>query len=389
MKKRILTPALILSMLVALLLLSACGNGDTTDPTPTPDDTAVTTDPAPTPTDTADASDPDESPEEDFVRGEFTTVTDLRGDVVSGVPVNPEVIAVYCWSVLDILYRAGFENTGIELILVPSKETMPDQLVFFRDAPDSLVVNAGTMHWVDWDMLDFARYGPGLDLVITGQRSFGMDHNLERLDADGMEELRDETFARYDGTAFIHLGISGDHDQLGNVEVIVEALAAIFPNIADYLITTYDGFEAQVNEIRDGVEATDANALVVTLHSPYEFSLDVGAMRGGRNNVLFDLFGFQTVELSDDDAELTGAGDASTELVLRIDPDVIFILPHSALTDPTAAVNNFMSDAVIGLTQAFQNDNIILLQQAPWHTLNTGFTGMEGMIHDVGLFLIG
>lgn len=319
---------------------------------------------------------------QDFATPEnFISVTDLRGDIIENVPVNPSVVAIYCLGVLDTLYRAGWENTGIELLIVPSKDTLPDQLRWFREQPNSTVVNGGTLHWVDWGVLDMARP----QLIITGQRSFAMDHNETRLDADGIAALRAETEERYGGAAFVHLGQNTDISQVENVEAIAYVLAQIFPETANYLTATFESLDEQIAEVRAGVVASEATAMVVTLHSPFEFSVDVGT--GIRTNVVFNIFGFENPAVAETDTALFGMGDASTELILRINPDVIFILPHSALTDASAAVNNFMSDSIIQITDAHANNNIFVLQQAPWHTLTTGFTGMEAMINDVRQFL--
>jgi ABC-type enterochelin transport system substrate-binding protein len=311
----------------------------------------------------------------------FVTVTDLRGDTIEDVPVNPTVVAIYCFGVLDTLYRAGWENTGIELLIVPSKDTLPDELGWFRDQPNESVVNGGTLHWVDWGVLDMAQP----QLVITGQRSFAMDHNEQRLEGDEIAALRADTQERYDGTAFVHLGQDVDISQLENVERIASTLAQIFPDTANYLNTTFETFDGQIEATRASVEEIGATAMVVTLHSPFEFSVDVGT--GMRTNVVFNTFGFTNPAVAEADTALFGTGDASTELVLRINPDVIFILPHSALADASAAINNFTSDSVIQSTNAYVDNNIFVLQQAPWHTLTTGFTGMEAMINDVQQFL--
>lgn len=320
--------------------------------------------------------------DQEFDRESKVTVTDLRGDTIANVPVNPTTVALYCFGVLDTLYRAGWENTGIELVIVPSKDTLPDELAWFRNQPNSTVVNGGTLHWVDWGVLDMAQP----QLVITGQRSFAMDHNEQRLDPDDMAALREETQERYDGTVFIHLGQNMDFDQVENVERISSVLAQIFPATAEYLTTTFASFDAQVTELRTAIEAKNSTAMVVTLHTPFEFSVDIGVGRG-RSGVVFDIFGFENPAAAEADTAMFGQGDADAELVLRINPDVIFVLPHSALGDPSAAINNFKNDSIIQTTDAFANGNIFKLQTTPWHTLTTGFTGMEAMIEDVRQFV--
>ncbi|MDR3167069.1 MAG: hypothetical protein LBT93_03920, partial [Treponema sp.] len=71
--------------------------------------------------------------------------------------VNPAAVAIYDYSILDILASVGFEKTGIKTLVVPSRSTLPDALGYYKsDIPGTRVISGGSLFFIDWDVLDLA-----------------------------------------------------------------------------------------------------------------------------------------------------------------------------------------------------------------------------------------
>ena len=314
----------------------------------------------------------------------FVEIVDFNGDTVT-VRQNPTVVAIYDFSILDILYSIGFERTGIETLIVPTRETLPDGLSWFRDnGGDVQIISGGTLFYVDWDVLDLV----DPQLVVLGGRSFGMNAAGDRLSAEDTDQFRSETMDRYTDTAFIRLGPNNQvADILNDMARNVEVLSAIFPDLADDLNAELVNLKAEIDAIHEVVSATDYTALFIMMVDATRMSIFLPESRFG---MIYDEFGF------------TAAGDAlpewtdqhgfetRTEFILELDPDVIFVLDRSNLAEDVhgPAAETFLNDPIIAQTSAFQNGHIYYnLGPAAWYTLNGGFTSMRRMIADVNQFI--
>jgi ABC-type enterochelin transport system substrate-binding protein len=151
--------------------------------------------------------------------------------------VNPAAVAIYDYSILDILASVGFEKTGIKTLVVPSRNSLPDALRYYRsDVPGTKIVSGGSLFFIDWDVLDLVEP----QLVILGARSFGMNASGQRLNAEDSSKYRGDTYSRYNGSRFIKLSVDAskstlDEDILRNVA----ALGAIFPALKNDLDARY------------------------------------------------------------------------------------------------------------------------------------------------------
>ncbi|MCL2532145.1 MAG: hypothetical protein FWE40_08310 [Oscillospiraceae bacterium] len=59
-------------------------------------------------------------------------VTDFN-DLTVTLRQNPSVVAIYDNGILDMLYNVGFENTGIETLIIPDPAGLPDILSWYRE----------------------------------------------------------------------------------------------------------------------------------------------------------------------------------------------------------------------------------------------------------------
>ncbi|MCL2082859.1 MAG: ABC transporter substrate-binding protein [Oscillospiraceae bacterium] len=352
MKKSILPIALIVMLLLGLV---SC-----VSPSPVPMRN--------TPADTPEAPD---TPE--------VSIVDSDGKTVK-VKQNPKTAAIYDYGVLDILNNIGFEKTGIERLVIPSKETLPDDLSFYKEKGGDKVVAGGTLFYVDWDVLDLIQP----ELVILGGRSFGMNSSGDRLEQDDSAKFRDDTEARYAKTAFAKITVSAsDSNFFSELEGNVEALSQIFPSIAYELQVKLDGYRRQVADIHQAASVSGKKALFAM--TPEQTTISV-FNPASRYDILYSDFGFSpAVEGADPWSDSHGF-DVRAEYILEADPDVIFLLDRSAAVGSGAGANNFLKDPIIAKTEASKNDNIYILHGDAWYLMTGGFTALEKIIEDISQY---
>ncbi|MDR0446177.1 MAG: ABC transporter substrate-binding protein [Oscillospiraceae bacterium] len=360
--QRTLFPALL--ALLALLALAACSSDAPPADTPTP-----------TPTETVEEATPANVEEPSDV-----TITDFDGRSVTLTP-NPARVAIYDYAILDILYNIGFENTGIQQLIVPSKDTLPDALEYYKNQGDDKVLTGGTLFYVDWDVLDLVQP----ELVILGGRSFGMNASGERLGREENEKFRTDTEERYNQTVFAKLSVgAGDAALLTDMERNIAALSAIFPAASDELEAKFEEIKSEIAAIHAKVEASGKNALFAMMVDQTTLSV---FLPSSRFDMLYEEFGFasaasEAVEWTDQHGF-----DVRAEYVLEVDPDVIFLLDRSATVGTGAGAENFINDPIIARTRAAVAGDIYVLTGDAWYTMTGGFSAAEAMISDISQYI--
>jgi len=369
MKKSLLA----LFVLFGLFLLSACGDaeaGDDSQGTPN-----VTT-----PNVAVDEPDTAGEGELDAGLDEVVTIIDFEGEAIE-VGINPRVVAVYDFGILDILYNIGFERTGIETLIIPnSTGGLPASLSYFEDA--DFVHNGGTLFYVDRDVLDLIQP----ELVILGARAFGMNAAGERLNDDDRDAFRDETLARYDNTAWIRLGPGREVNLVEDMVTSANALALIFPDLAADIMAELEAIIAGIEGVYELASASDSTAIFTMMMDATSLSV---FNPGSRFNMLYEEFGFRPAdpEASLDFTDQHGF-DVRAEYLLSIDPDIIFVLDRSNnMIGPGAAFENITADPIVAQTSAAQNGNIIALDPTSWYTITGGFGAARQMIADLMNYL--
>ncbi|NLM75259.1 MAG: ABC transporter substrate-binding protein [Clostridiaceae bacterium] len=307
-------------------------------------------------------------------------ITDSDGNKVE-VKKNPTRVAVFDYSILDILYNAGFENTGIEKLIVPNKENLPEELAFYKNASNDLVISGGTLFYIDWDVLDLIQP----ELVIIGGRAFGMGPSGERLSSEEVEKYKEETFSRYSDTAFVKLTTNSSDSQLTlDIENNITALSQIFPEVKDVLELKWAKLKADIQDVNEKAKSTGKRALFAMMVDQTTLSV---FNPNSRFDMLYEDFGF----IPADEGAVAWTNqhgfDVRAEYVLEKNPDVIFLLDRSATVGSGAGAENFMKDPIIKQTTAAQNGDIYVLTGNAWYTLTGGVTATETMISDLNQFL--
>ncbi|MDR2101605.1 MAG: ABC transporter substrate-binding protein [Treponema sp.] len=296
--------------------------------------------------------------------------------------VNPAAVAIYDYSILDILALVGFEKTGIKTLVVPSRSTLPDDLSYYKsDIPGTKIVSGGSLFFIDWDVLDLAEP----QLVVLGGRSFGMNASGQRLNTEDAAKFRSDTYSRYSNTRFIKLSVDAskstlDEDILRNVT----ALGSIFPALKDDLNARYREIKAGIDTIKAKAQKSGAKALFVMTPDPASVSV---FLPGSRFGMLYNEFGFIPADPAGSvDFSAHGAATAA-EYILAINPDVIFLLDRAATVGTEAGEVNFKNDPSVRQTTAFKNGRIYTLSGDSWYTMTGGIQAARQMIQDLMQFI--
>ena len=310
----------------------------------------------------------------------YAAIIDFDGNEVN-VKQNPTKVAVYDYAILDILNNIGYESTGIQQLVVPSKDTLPDALSFYKNLPDDKVVSGGSLFYVDADVLDIVVP----DLVVLGGRSFGMNASGERLASEDAAKFKSDTMTRYADTAFAKLSTNSSNSNLtADVEKNVTALGQIFPNVKPALDAKLADIKSQIEAINAVAKASGKKALFCMMVDQTTLSV---FNPESRFDMLYEDFGFAPVDSEAVRWEDSHGFDVRAEYVLEKNPDVIFILDRSATVGSGAGADNFMEDPVIKQTNASINGDIYVLTGDAWYTMTGGFTAIETMIADLNQYI--
>lgn len=307
-------------------------------------------------------------------------VTDSDGAEVT-VRQNPKTVAIYDYSILDILQSVGFEKTGIQQLIVPTKEKLPEALAYYKNLPNDKVVTGGNLFYVDWDVLDLAKP----DLVIFGARSFKTNAAGESLSKEDAEKYVSDTRERYAEASFVKLSTNASNSQLTkDIENNVAALAAIFPELKPELESKLAKIKSDMATIHDKAQASGKKALFAMMVDQSTLSV---FNPDSRFDMLYEDFGFIPVDGGAVKWTDQHGFDVRAEYVLEKNPDVIFLLDRSATVGTGAGAENFMKDPIIAKTQAAINKQIYVLTGDAWYTMTGGFSATESMIADLNQYI--
>jgi iron complex transport system substrate-binding protein len=310
-----------------------------------------------------------------------TAIVDTTLEEVEAV-VNPATVAIYDYSILDILASVGFEKTGIKTLVVPTRNSLPDALSYYKsDIPGTRIISGGSLFFIDWDVLDLAEP----QLVILGGRSFGMNASGQRLGTEDAAKYRSETYSRYRNARFIKLSVDAskstlDEDILRNIT----ALGAIFPALKNDLDARYQEIKTDMESIKAKAQSSGAKALFVMTPDPSSISV---FLPGSRFGMLYREFGFTPAD-SGESADYSAHGaSTAAEYIMAVNPEVIFLLDRAATVGTEAGELNFRNDASIQQTDAFKNNHIYTLHGDSWYTMTGGVQAAKQMIQDLMRFI--
>lgn len=271
-----------------------------------------------------------------------------RSESTVEVPVNPERVAVIDYAVLDIIDRLEADDAVKGM---PLKGTIPEYIKHFQGHKG--MVNTGTVKEVDFEAL--MALEP--EVIFIGGRLAAQYDKLSKI------------------APVVFLSVDYTRPLLESVERNASTVAAIFSKDgqADEII---NGFKERVENIKKQVNGKTA---VVGLVNATQFKT-LGDT--GRCSFIGRDLGFNNLAK---DIEATHGNEASFELLLKLNPEYVFILDRdSAIGRPGAKLaRDVMNNEITAKTRAAQEDHIYYLNSTVWYLAEGGLTATDLMIRDM------
>lgn len=268
--------------------------------------------------------------------------------ITVAVPKNPQRIAVADFSVLDTLDHWGL---GERIVALPQTTALPYLPQYFKKSKK--VTNLGTLKEIDLEGLMAAE--PDV-IFISGRLAKKYDE---------LSKIAPVVFMTADHEKGTFKSFS---DNLMNLAKIFGKEAAAQADI--------DHFTGRIDRIR---AASARKTAVVGLVTSAHFNL-LG--NKARCALIGNDFGFQNVAQN---ANANHGNEASFELLLKLNPDYIFVLDRdSAIARPGAKVAaDVMNNELVACTKAKAEGHIVYLSAASWYLADGGYTSMNLQFQDI------
>lgn len=283
-------------------------------------------------------------PDTKSVGGDVETMVVTHEYGETTVAKNPEKVLVFDLGVLDALDYLEVSVAGVP------KASLPTYLDKYNTDE---VVNVGGLKEPDFEAI----YAAQPDLIIISGRQ-----------ADFYEQLSEIA-------PTIHIGID-NVNYLESFKENMTLLGEIFEK-EEVVATELEKVEAKMLEVKEKVETTNQNALVL-LANEGEISAYGAESRFG---IIHNSLGFVA---ADDTIEVSTHGQkVSFEYVANVNPDYLFVVDRNAVVEGEAQASSTLDNELIQSTNAYKNDQIVYLDAVVWYTVSGGFTSTMKMIEEI------
>ena len=256
----------------------------------------------------------------------------------------PKNIVVFDYGILDALDVLGVKVAGLP------NSNLPPFLSHF-DSPD--YVNVGTLFEPDFEKI----YALKPDLIIISGRQASQYDELNRIAPTLYVEIDN---ANWWGSVQDNLRLMGEI-----FEVAVEVEEVL------------EDFQQRINHVQGRSKASGLETLIVMAN---DGALSVYGAES-RFGIVHQEFGFAPADQGIDTA--THGQNISFEYLVRINPDVIFVIDRATVAGGSIGAQQVMSNPIVTMTKASQEGNIIYLDSHAWYVVSGGIRSTEIMIDDI------
>lgn len=261
------------------------------------------------------------------------------------VPLNPEVVAVFDYSVINTLDELGVSIAGL-----PQGSLPPFLSKFDSDE----FQNIGTLFEPDYEQVN--ALDP--DLIIVAGRSAAV-----------YEELADMA-------PTIDLTVDAE-DFLNSFKERSQTLGMIFEQ-EDDVESALAEIDETVERIQGLAAENESRALIVMVSGGQVTAYGPGSRFG----LIHDLLGVAAVE---DDIEAATHGDAiSFEFIQDRNPDILYVLDRdAAIGEAGEAAEVVLDNELVHSTNAWTNDAVYYLDTTTWYLANAGLGTFAEMLAEI------
>ena len=285
-----------------------------------------------------------------FASGVEIETLNAKNDLVKlEIPTNPKRVAVADMAVLDTMDALGLGDRVVAL----TKAQKVYYLEKYNENKD--IANIGTVKEVDLEALMMSEP----DVIFIGTRLVAQYDKLSQI------------------APVVQLGIDYKNGTFESVKKNIKTIAQIFEvNVED----KFDEFEKRLKAIN---QKADGKSAVIAIVSNSNLNT-LGNQR--RCAMIGTDAGFTNVAAN---AKTTHGNDSSFELVLKLDPEYIFVLDRDTAISASGAklAKEVMDNAIINKTKASQNGKIYYLNPSVWYLSEGGLTAMDLMLKDLEIAL--
>ncbi|HHT69905.1 MAG TPA: siderophore ABC transporter substrate-binding protein [Firmicutes bacterium] len=257
---------------------------------------------------------------------------------------TPERVVVFDYGVLDAL-----DVLGVEVVGVPASNLPPFLSKF--SGPD--YVNVGTLFEPDFEAI----YALNPDLIIISTRQASQYEELSRIGPTLYVEIDNATWW---GSVQSNLQLLGE---LFDLRTEVEGILA--------------GLNERVSRICEQASESGLRTLIVMAN---DGALSVYGAES-RFGIVHQDFGFAAADDAIDSA--THGQNISFEYLVKVNPDVIFVVDRASVAGGSIGAEQVMSNPLVKVTKASQTNRVIYLQSQAWYVVSGGIRSTEMMMDDV------
>ncbi|MCH1942694.1 siderophore ABC transporter substrate-binding protein [Holdemania massiliensis] len=301
------------------------------------------------------ASKPEKAGQSEQKPNETMTVTTLNGsqEMISvEVPVDPQRIAVLDMAVLDMLDNWGL---GDRVVGMPKSSTV-DYLKAYNE--NEAIANLGTLKEVNMEALMASEP----DVIFISGR------------------LSDQYEALSKIAPVVYLSTDA---QLGVVESVKQnamKVASLF-KMEEKAAEQLQHFDSRVEALR---QAAQGKTAVIGMVTSSNFNT-LG--NGSRCSLIGNEIGFTNLA---DDVDSTHGNESSMELLVKLNPEYIFVLDRDSAinTEGAKLAEEVMNNELTAKTLAAQQGHIVYLTPTVWYLAEGGITALDVMLQDLEAVLL-
>lgn len=258
---------------------------------------------------------------------------------------NPQKIVVFDMGTLETLDELGIKVAGLP------KKNLPSHLKKYAEDPN--IVDIGTMQEPNFEKIN--ALGP--EAIFVSNRQQAVYGELSKIAP----------------TVYFN---TYDKDYMSALEIKMKTLGQIFKK--------EDELNAKVAQLKKEIETSNAEISksdkkgLILLYNKGKFS---AYGKGSRFGFIHDVMG---VKPAIEDLEVATHGQpVSNELILKTNPDYIFIVDRNAAVESIPTNKSEIENVMIQKTNAFKNGKITYLDAGYWYLSGGGTASTQQMIKDV------
>ncbi|MDY2799204.1 MAG: siderophore ABC transporter substrate-binding protein [Anaerobiospirillum succiniciproducens] len=271
-----------------------------------------------------------------------------RNKISVSVPVNPKNVAVADYAILDIMDRLDLGN---KITGVTATGAVPEYLNKYQD--NKQLTNIGTVKELDLEKL--MALEP--EVIFIGGRLAAKYEELSAI------------------APVVFLSVDYSEPLIESVKRNTSTIASIFQTQgkAQELIKS---FEDRISKLKEQAQGKSA---VVGMVNATQFKT-LG--NTGRCSMIGRDIGFNNLSK---DIVATHGNESSFELLLKLNPEYIFILDRDSAiaTQGAKLAKDVMNNELVHKTDAFKNNKITYLNSAVWYLSEGGLTATDLMLQDL------